>query len=305
LSGFIIYYTATNMTFTIGGFLKKRFLRVYPIYLVVTLGLIFLNLIAPSAGQSYKNDSQVILGSLTLYPQPVYILAVAWTLTYECLFYIVFGIAYFFGKKPLYATFITWSLIIILTCLLHIKFSSYALNSLINPIILNFGFGCLIAYLYQKYPNIRYWRAITLAGTALFMATWFISYRFTLVDSHPTAYGLLRLSLFGFPSAIIIFGLLYFKGKCSKLLVGLGDASYSLYLIHGNILAFLLKISLKIHMHSSAGKFVLATLIFILTIAIGRFFYILIERPLLKYLNKVFSGKKKTKNDDLAVKPVI
>src|SRR6201999_1913647 len=98
----------------------------------------------------------------------------------------------------------------------------------------------------------------------LLMATWFISYRFTLIDYQVSVYGLTRLSLFGIPSAIIIFGLLYFEGHCSKLLVGLGDASYSLYLIHGTILAFLFKISLKIHVHSSIGKFVLATLIFIL-----------------------------------------
>jgi exopolysaccharide production protein ExoZ len=292
LSGFIIFYTSKPESFDVATFLKRRFVRVYPIYWLVTIGLIGMYLISPSPGQNYKSNFSVIFNSFTLFPQEHYVLGVAWTLTYEIIFYLVFALTCLISIKCFYYTFSVWGVVILLTYFLNIHSSVFALNALINPIILNFSFGCILAYLYKKHSAFSYWKWAAAAGMLLLAGTWLLYY--VVVSADKTAFTSLisRVYLFGIPSAIMIFGLLYFKGWVPKLLVTVGDASYSLYLIHGTVLSMLFKLIAKIHGAGLISNFFGSTLLFAVTVAISIVVYKYIESPLLRQLNSVIKGRK-------------
>lgn len=110
LSGFIITYihlkdvkSKTNSTL----FLKKRFVRIFPIYWVISaIVLIALLKMQGKTTNSYSIDLHSASGitylikCFLLIPQAgKYFLIQAWTLTYEVLFYAIFYISILIGFK--------------------------------------------------------------------------------------------------------------------------------------------------------------------------------------------------------------
>jgi len=163
LSGFIILYTSGSGKNNITTFLKKRFIRIYPIYWIVTALLMAAFFVSPSAEQSYKGDLITILGSFALFPQSKYIVGVAWTLTYEVIFYLVFAVTYFRRPIFLFYAFIGWITIIFIFHIsyfifhiFNIKTDIFLIHVLTNPIILNFSLGCLVAYSYKRYSSLNF-----------------------------------------------------------------------------------------------------------------------------------------------------
>ena len=95
LSGFIIYFIHRpdlGRPERLRGFALKRLVRVYPIYWVACGVVIPLYFLSPGMGPGYARDPGAIVTSLLLIPQAHFpVLGQAWTLTYEMLFYGVFG----------------------------------------------------------------------------------------------------------------------------------------------------------------------------------------------------------------------
>ncbi len=296
LSGFIILYTAINKGFSKTEFLKRRFARIYPIYWIVTILLIFSYVAAPSIEQAHRGNFLKILNSLLLWPQSEkdYVLSVAWTLSYEIIFYLVF--AFTFLKKPVYLVyaFLGWIILILVTNLLGLSTHIVTIDTLLNPVVINFSFGCLIAYLYVKYPNFAYWRWVLLLGSILFVCSWSIFYYISSQNPMAFANPFSRVYLFGLPAALIIYGALYIHTPVSKVLVYLGDASYSIYLVHITMLSILTKIALKFHIQDLLGGFGASLFIFVCTLVGGCLFYQWIETPLLNFTNKLLFPRKES-----------
>jgi exopolysaccharide production protein ExoZ len=292
LSGFIILHTSRAGHYTCGKFLKKRFIRIFPIYWVVTALLILAHLMVPSVEQSYKGDLGVILGSVFLWPQERYVVGVAWTLTYEVMFYLIFAITYFRNPQCLFWTFCAWSVLIVASCIGVIRTGIFAVNALLNPMILSFGFGCLLAYLHRKHPNFRYGAWFFWVGTVVFLAFCWLYYRVRLVD--PIALGgyVNRVCMFGSSAAILIFGALYLPSAVPRWLVYLGDASYSLYLLHGTILSLLVKLILYFNIGYWFANFLGAIILFMVTVVLSCIFYSLVEKRLLQFLNRKLDVRK-------------
>ena len=98
LSGFIIYWAhkEDKPGFVTGGaYLYKRFVRIWPPFILVSIVILLAYNLFPSLSQSDRDIS--ILSSLILVPQegasPA--LSVSWTLMHEMLFYFLFLISYF------------------------------------------------------------------------------------------------------------------------------------------------------------------------------------------------------------------
>lgn len=287
LSGFIILYTFSLAKYDTASFLKRRFIRIYPIYWLVTLFLVVAFVFSPSPDQAHKGDIWVILGSLTLLPQAHTIVGVAWTLSYEVVFYLVFAFTYF--KKPIFLlfAFIVWISAILLFYFLHIKTDIFIVNTLMHPVILNFAFGCVVAFLYKKYPNTAHFKWFFWLGALLFISLWALFYQLRTSNAEAFTSDMARVYLFGLPAAILIFGALYLPVLVPKLLVHLGDASYSIYLIHGTVLSVLIKLVIKFNLAALFSHFMGAVALFAATLFIGSCFYRFIELPLLKWLNTV------------------
>lgn len=292
ISGFIILHTSNTQDFNVFRFFKKRFIRIFPVYWLVTIALLIAYCISPSSDQSYKGNINVIIGSLTLFPQKQYVVGIAWTLTFEVMFYIVFAIAYSAGKKCLYITLITWSAIILLLYALGIKASNTFADMFLNPIILEFGFGCLLAYLYEHYKHVKASSLIAATGILLFITSWFVFYNAKYTNDDAFGSNLSRVYLFGVPAAISIYGLLYYANKVSPIFIYLGNASYSLYLIHGTVISVILKVLYKLRIDNYFSNTLGGLSIFVLTIIISCLFYSFVEKPILSIL----SGYKAKRN---------
>ena len=99
ISGFIMWVTTFDGSTTPWQFLFRRFVRIIPVYWLLTTTTVAVMLVAPSAVQSGRFDSIHVLSSYLFIPtvhpltgmmEPV--LIPGWTLNYEMFFYIIFEI---------------------------------------------------------------------------------------------------------------------------------------------------------------------------------------------------------------------
>ena len=96
ISGFIIFSTHrhdVSRPRRLGSFLRKRFLRIYPVYWVVLAALLPAYAAMPRLGDGSALRPLTILSSLTLVHvgTPSMVLGVSWTLCFEILFYALFA----------------------------------------------------------------------------------------------------------------------------------------------------------------------------------------------------------------------
>ncbi|MCX7085678.1 MAG: acyltransferase [Methylococcales bacterium] len=284
LSGFIILYTSNSNSIDSSIFLKKRFIRIYPIYWLVTLLLVIAFFISPSTENAHKGDLYTILGSITLFPQKDYVIGVAWTLTYEVIFYLFFAFTYFRKPRYLFYGFTIWITSILITFFLKLDTNYHIFKTLLDPVILNFAFGCIIAFVYKRFTNETHGIWYFWIGLIFFTLSWLFYYQLKLDSSDLLDSDISRVYLFGLPAAVLIFGSLYLKNNVPKWLVYLGDASYSLYLVHGTVLSILIKIIIKFNLSSQFINFYGALSLFVTTLILSCCFYSFIEKNLIKLI---------------------
>jgi len=157
LSGFIITYIHLpdlKSGKNILAFLKKRLLRIFPIYWVaasaVLVYIIFIRHGAPlSDGPKITmsfNSLAYVAKSYLLIPQKVsFFLGVAWTLGYEILFYLIFALCIKLKFKVSLVVYFSWIILIVAKFLYFKSVTNIYLNYALNPIVLEFSglFGSL------------------------------------------------------------------------------------------------------------------------------------------------------------------
>lgn len=277
LSGFIICYGNYSKVGSGAGtiaFIIKRLKRIYPIYWVYTaaiLGVSFLFYLKTNSllvnSNSYRASD--FLKSFLLLPYSKIgdqwpFIPVAWTLSYEMLFYLAFSVAIFIRSR--------YSLVSVMAALLVLSF--------ISSDIINFLFGCAIAVAVKRKVAIP-GKTFVIAGCALLAVSWGLIY--TGTSGFARYPGPLT---FGIPYGLLIWGaaslessshLSLTETKVGRALAYVGDASYSIYLTHYWALA-LLSIMLSPLLGKGAALF--AT-ISTTAVIIGLAGYRYIEKPLL------------------------
>ncbi|MDC9529387.1 acyltransferase [Pseudoalteromonas sp. Angola-7] len=228
LSGFIIFYTSRN-SFDVILYLKKRAVRIYPIWFIAIL---FMTVLALLPGSSAVFDLEHIFYSSLLIPHIydgaiVPFLKVGWTLNYEIIFYLLFApTLYFSSSKRLE---IITVMIVCLSIISHFLSENIGVIRLLqNPILFEFLIGGWLAKLYLTGFNISK-KLMYLVST--FGLLWLGLYFFTpyiweynsLISRAPIALSIFIVSIFYTPIRNI---------KIKKSFVYLGDASYSIYLFH-------------------------------------------------------------------------
>lgn len=285
LSGFIILHTALTRPVPRGTFLRKRFLRIYPVYWIILTVLILYHCLYPSSEHPADRGS-TILGSILLFPQKDYVLGIAWTLSFEIIFYLFFALTFFVSARFFYVSSMVWGLAIGALAWQGYNFDHYTLQVLFSPMILEFFWGCGVAYCFHRFRNTPFSRVFLWVG-GLFFILMLTRYYVSAIGMH--AYELTpirRMLYFGFPAACLIYGLLGSKIPISPYFVSLGNASYSLYLLHASVLSLLIKFVLLTRTSFLFSSFVGSLILFATTIAIASAFYLLIEKPLIRCLNK-------------------
>jgi peptidoglycan/LPS O-acetylase OafA/YrhL len=294
ISGFIMVHATTNRDITPKSFLLKRFLRVAPLYYVMTLFVALLCIFLPMLFKNTTIDLVSLVKSLLFIPfekvhdqiYPIY--ALGWTLNYEMFFYCLFTLAMFLDTQKRVA-----ALVIMLLALAGIGLfvsgpSDYGMLVYFytRPIILDFALGMMIAaflLLPSKIsPSLVQMFYVTLmVGCIAFV---FAGYVIVFSSSSPITPITETLLRFGVPSAFIVASFVGLDrlGHTinSDIMRKIGDASYSIYLVHYIVLAPLSHGLVRVIGETTALHVVAAAVTIAISIFCGILAYRFVERPL-------------------------
>ncbi len=295
ISGFIIAHVhATDIGHwnAFPSFLNKRLWRIYPLYWVILLlvGLQLLFMGNLSAAIPY--DASIIFKTIFLLPQNIDVIGgtgaplipVAWTLQHEMIFYLFFGI---FILSP----FIGCSTLL-MASLLSLAFPEhYLAKFLANPLNLEFLMGILVWRLTRfKIRTMSAWLLLS-TGLLLFVTMMMVDRTMMPVGNTPIELG------FGLASACMLYGAVSLersKGwKAPDILNLLGDASYSVYLVHFTVVSVACKMTLVLHQRWHVNTGLCYVLVVISAVFAGIAAYYFVEKPLIRF-SKRYTSKNKT-----------
>jgi exopolysaccharide production protein ExoZ len=232
ISGFIMMHScSTSPERSRLEFALSRILRIFVPYLPIFFTLTLIYILNPSIAQGGVNiDLNFILGNLLLLPRASlesYVPVVAWTLTYELTFYLIFSLTIAKPTRWSYVIFVIW----MITCFLNIWWKKEFMC--LDPLNLAFGCGILAYYCRSIIKEKSNYIAAAVAVAGIILILKYGSDRAVnpVVDI-----------LF-----ILLCGLLC--ATCfvmrPNMLSRLGDFSYSLYLCHYPIMALSFMVAFK------------------------------------------------------------
>jgi exopolysaccharide production protein ExoZ len=297
ISGFIMTTILPNYvgeTDSAKDFIVKRAIRILPLYWLLSSILLFLSRHNPNV-----LTRNVVIKTYILFPiidKGSFIFALipqSWTLAYELYFYFIIFLALVVMKRLANrVVLIALALLIVIGFLFH---GGYLATFLTSPLLIEFILGIAIGLAYHstvKKANDsgknRLLKNISvpfiIIGAGLMCATIFIGTRPFYMAENIAADNTLafeRALYWGLPCGLLVFGYLFaeyfYRLKASKVLVAIGDASFSCYLVHFIFLRKLEAVLPKIfNINADLYVAVYLVLILVLSFAVYKF----IERPL-------------------------
>ena len=203
-----------------------------------------------------------------------------WTLNFEMFFYAVFAAAILLPRRAAVPAVCAVFLALVVLgryVVLPLPFLFWA-----NSIILEFCYGMLIAFLYRegfRLPPAAAW-ALGIAACAAYAA----------MHDPPSAWGDWRALFWGLPSAALVASCAlsastWRPGPAGRFFGLLGDASYSLYLVHP--LTFpLVRWTIGRWFDFSQIPWVYAGIAYVAAIAASIVCYLAFERPITRALQR-------------------
>ena len=291
ISGFVMVYASRTLFGQRGAprvFFLRRLARIAPLYWGTTAFLIVYHAIRVPDRALLDNPPAAILTSFLFYPwqypngppgemAPIH--GLGWTLNYEMFFYALFAVAIVLPRLAAVA-----AVSIVLTSLVAIGASfplaqPFAYWS--QPIVLEFCLGMGIALVYQRGFRLSPGFAWTLALVALAMLA------ASAIKPHDP-HNPWRFMEWGLPSAMLVAAVALCtarakSGPVNRFLAALGDASYSLYLLHPFSIMAVRKVSLWFFDLTQA-PWLAAALMFLGAVAFALLAYRYFERPVTRYL---------------------
>lgn len=272
LSGFVLFWVHwddVGYMERVAAYARKRFRRVYfPYWIVFALVLIGLSL---GLGHPRPFDTQIgtIADNLALLPDPRGMtLNVAWTLSYEVMFYILFGLII---ANPLIGGTLG-AIWLVASISLHGNIT-FPWSFIFPAYAVHFGMGAGVATYVQRF-RVPVPIVLTLCGAAAFVLVGLNEHAI----SHPWvdwAYAVTSATAIAGLAGADVARMVRWPGLARQL----GDASYSVYLVHYPVLSLLMK-----GLHRVATllpDWLLFCSAVCLAVAAGTAFHTLIERPLL------------------------
>jgi exopolysaccharide production protein ExoZ len=287
ISGFIMSVVAPREG---RDFLRKRLIRIVPLYWLTTVGVFAIAVVKPhwlnstTAGLDYLVKSMLFVpyvkedghwGPLNLN---------GWTLEYEMLFYLVIAGSMLLVRARHATRFAALALALFCAYVAAGGPASEVVVHMGQPIVLEFGLGVLASRLLEagvarRLPCVAWLVAAAVALAILLAAP---------LPATPAGFG--RVVWWGLPACMLIVAAvaLDLRGWTigNTTLARLGDASYSIYLLHPYVIGAANKI-VGVHLDAGTGSgmaTVLATLAAVC--ACGCACHAWIERPMLAFLKR-------------------
>lgn len=295
VSGYIMSLTTFNKSWNKSEallFIKKRALRIYPVYWIwLTLLIVFWlsGLVLKQHDYSFNKivASYFLLPYSDVSPSRINpVLGQGWTLIYEMFYYLLFTVLISLSIKKSQAPLI-----------LTLVFSFFILigkNSVTKIPVLDFFMASTIFYFFVLGMAIYKWQDLILRLYSTKSLSYFsvftciICFYLIVFSNASQGYknipmGLMSLGLF----------LLFFVSKSNyKNLSVLGDASYSLYLSHGFIVMGY-GVVCKTFNLSLPMLFISGVVTIFASAAIGVLGYYLIERKVQFFVNRIFMPSRR------------
>lgn len=282
ISGFIMWTTTQGNTRGPGAFWLARIIRIVPLYWLFTAAYVVAALVTPASFFSLKLDAMHIVKSFLFIPAehpnlglPAPVFTLGWTLNYEAFFYLFFGLCLLVPRL-----WVRFGILVAIFCAL-VAFGAWfqprgpVLSSYVDPIMLEFLSGMVLAILspYLGRCGAVLGAVLVVAGT-LWVG---IVYANDMVLS--------RLISHAIPSIMLVTGALmlepWARAYPSRLGLLLGDASYSIYLIHPFAQrAFLLLLIQTVGLAGISATFYIFAAFFLAMLA-GVICYLVLERRVL------------------------
>lgn len=283
LSGFIIAHVHAgdiDQPARFGRFARRRLLRIYPLYWLTCIGVLLLALVLAQLGARAPAPpigltSLLLVGRETSPP----LLAVAWTLFHEMLFYAVFGLCILSRRLGLVATAL-WLAAIVAGPERLALLPPYVSS----PLNLLFGLGIGCWWLARRgVPAPGLWIAGGILG---FLALGLDAIGAQTLADMPRNLG------FGLASAVALTGLVCLERRrpvaVPALLVRLGAASYAIYLCHFPLLNLVHKAAGVLGLGRLLSASVTVVLIVVITVALGLAYHLAVEQPLRRTLDRLW-----------------
>ena len=296
LSGFIIYAAHQRdigNQAKFGSFVWKRFRRVYPVYWVMLLLVTPLYFLVPSLGIGMERQPGVIADSFVL----VHIfgggqvLTVSWTLFHEIAFYAIFALVILNRRVGgfVLGAWIAGSAV----ALVDPTLIPPVLAFILSPLHVLFGMGMAVAWLINRRRIAAPWAAAVI-GTAIFFGTGVEE----VWGGHLSADTLTML--YGLGSTLVVAGSVELersgKLKVPQTFVFLGNASYSVYLVHIVAMSVLAKVAMAVMARVAVPHALTYIALVISSAAIGVVYHMFVEVPLLAFLGQLKLAPQLTKN---------
>lgn len=305
LSGFIIFYIHAKdieQPTKAKSFAIKRLIRVYPLYWLV-LGLKMASSWLSSYDPALKTRSAIeFIKAITLFPQDKTLVAsgflgVSWTLSFEVFFYFMFGLAIVFPRKiilPIVGLWLSTSLANLIG-ILPLDPNSLLDSFWFSPLNLEFALGCLAAYLLKRY---QFSQGLSILSLGLFLVSVSIAIDiYTSTHNLPSLTKPLSVLFYGIPCWVLIMGGVTLESEktihIAPIFSSVGNASYSIYLMHGFFISNLAKLIPKygpiIPNNSVLFNFT-GVLCSVISMLLCYGVYCYIEQPMLLFCRRKFAN---------------
>jgi peptidoglycan/LPS O-acetylase OafA/YrhL len=284
---------------TMWEFLKRRLLRIFPIY------WFFVLLTLARFARSHQPLERGYIFALFLLPsfrhvQTPLIVAFSWTLVFEMFFYYALALVLLTTVRR--AIPIMIALLTAAVFLGNLFGFQHPVSIIVcNPILLEFVLGAVVALVYARFQRLRGlgW-AMTFLGAAL--SIYLAAYTPAAVANSQqmvlVGMGVLgRVMTWGLAATLIVGGVVFWSpsldSRIGKLFVVLGTASYSAYLASPIIIEYVSRLLYKLH---GAPTGMLSVMLYkwfliVAVLTLGWLCYDLIEWPLLRGLQAKFLHK--------------
>lgn len=289
LSGIVIllaHWKDQGQVNSFRSYAVRRLRRIYPVYWIVLATAIIVFQAKPMLGAGYERDGCVVLSSILLVHLGSLetIVHVAWTLFHETMFYVLFS-AVILSRNFGYALLGIWFGASGL--MLVIPFGGPFMKEYLSPLHLLFALGMVIAVLIRREIRLKAGMFV-IPGIVLLAYTCSWTIRHGLPDMNCSV-------LAGVASFLILLDLMLFERE-GRLRVPawmsfLGDASYSIYLVHFPLLSLTARVCFLFSQRTAIPLWVWLVLQVFFAVAVGISFHLAIEKPLLRQLSSMGARK--------------